>query len=394
MAAAPDPEDADFRRLMDLAHGFMGSQVLFTACDLGVFEALAAGPLDAASVARVLGLSPRGARLLLDACAGLRLLQRREEAPAEEDCAYALAPPSRELLLAGGARSPARDAALPGGRRPTGPGRGWAGPCVGGAWRAVGGAPSPTTSSSPPPTRFSPPDDVAAPGPSLTAGGGRSLRPPGDGQDEDDDVTYEPFAAIYRSEAERLSFMRALQDTWRVAGGRVLAAFDLSPFRVICDVGGGSGALAAACARLYPGSAVCVFETPGVVAAARAHFPPGPARLCAGDFFRSRLPAADLYILARVLHDWPDEACARLLGRIRAAGGPGAAVLVVEALLAPGGRGPLPALLLSLNVLVQTGGGRERTRAPVPRELCARAGFPRFRCRRTGGAYDVMLARK
>lgn len=32
--------------------------------------------------------------------------------------------------------------------------------------------------------------------------------------------------------------MSALQETWSVCGGRVLTAFDLSSFRVVCDVGG------------------------------------------------------------------------------------------------------------------------------------------------------------
>lgn len=32
--------------------------------------------------------------------------------------------------------------------------------------------------------------------------------------------------------------MRALEDVWSVSGRRVLAAFDLSPFPLICDVGG------------------------------------------------------------------------------------------------------------------------------------------------------------
>lgn len=32
--------------------------------------------------------------------------------------------------------------------------------------------------------------------------------------------------------------MHALQETWSIYGGRVLAAFDLSEFQVICDVGG------------------------------------------------------------------------------------------------------------------------------------------------------------
>lgn len=48
-----------------------------------------------------------------------------------------------------------------------------------------------------------------------------------------------PIPTFYRrSEAERLLFMSALQETWSVCGGRVLTAFDLSSFRVVCDVGG------------------------------------------------------------------------------------------------------------------------------------------------------------
>ncbi|EDL20659.1 mCG57648, partial [Mus musculus] len=135
----------------------------------------------------------------------------------------------------------------------------------------------------------------------------------------------DPFTAIYRSEAERLLFMQGLQETWSLCGGRVLAAFDLSPFRVICDLGGGSGALA------LPGSKVTVFETPDdVVAAARAHFLP-PAgedgaeprvRFLSGDFFRSPLPPADLYVLARAA-----AACVELLRRVRSALRPGGAVL-------------------------------------------------------------------
>lgn len=67
-------------------------------------------------------------------------------------------------------------------------------------------------------------------------------------------------------------------------------------------------------------------------------------------------------------------------------------MLVVERVLAAGGAGPTDALLLSLNMLLQTR-GRERTEAEY-RELAARAGFPRLRLRRPGGPYDAMLARK
>lgn len=55
-------------------------KVLFVASDLGLFDALAPGPLDAAAVAHTLGSSPRGTQLLLDPCAALGLVQ------AGDDC--------------------------------------------------------------------------------------------------------------------------------------------------------------------------------------------------------------------------------------------------------------------------------------------------------------------
>lgn len=42
-----------------------------------------------------------------------------------------------------------------------------------------------------------------------------------------------------------------------------------------------------------------------------------------GDFFKDPLPDADLYILARILHDWTDERCVELLQRVHAACRPG-----------------------------------------------------------------------
>ncbi|MEJ1288910.1 hypothetical protein NN561_019946 [Cricetulus griseus] len=70
----------------------------------------------------------------------------------------------------------------------------------------------------------------------------------------------------------------------------------------------------------------------------------------------------------------------------------GSALLLVEAVLSPGGRGPLPALLTSLTMLAQAA-GREREEAEF-RALTAAAGFPDLTLRRPGGPFAVMLARK
>ncbi|XP_050996999.1 acetylserotonin O-methyltransferase-like [Acomys russatus] len=336
MAAGEESmEDRDFRVLMEYAHGFMISQVVFAACELGVFDAVA-GPCgaDAGTVARVVGSSPEATRLLLDTCTALGLLQ------ADAAGAYSNTRIASSLLVTGSPRSQRHMMLYLAGTTYH---------CWGQLARAVRE--------------------------------GRSQYESAVGV-----ATEEPFEAIYRSEAERLLFMRALQETWSICGARALTAFDLSNFRVICDVGGGSGALAREFARIYPDSNITVFDTPEVVAAAQTHFlsPTGSRpsiQFCGGDFFRCRLPCAHLYILARILHDWTDEACIELLGRVCLAGGPGSAVLLVEATLAEDARGPLPTLLLSLNMTVQTR-GRERTQAQY-RAMAAAAGFstlPGDRC--------------
>ncbi|KAB1252507.1 Acetylserotonin O-methyltransferase [Camelus dromedarius] len=164
---------------------------------------------------------------------------------------------------------------------------------------------------------------------------------------------------------------------------------------VLCPPAGCSGALAKECVALYPACRVTVFDIPEVVQMAEKHFSfAGEERISfrEGDFFTDPLPHADLYILARVLHDWSDEKCSQLLARIHHACKAGGGVLVIESLLDPDGRGPLTTQLYSLNMLVQTE-GRERTAAQY-RALLAPAGFPRVHCRRTGGTYDAVLARK
>lgn len=56
---------------------FSSSEVLFAACELGVFDLLAEapGPLSSAAVAAGLGTSPEGTELLLDTCVSLKLLR-------------------------------------------------------------------------------------------------------------------------------------------------------------------------------------------------------------------------------------------------------------------------------------------------------------------------------
>ena len=63
--------------LMEIAHGYQRSMVLFAALDLGVFSALAEGPADAARLARRLSADVRRLSILMNALAGVGLLKKR-----------------------------------------------------------------------------------------------------------------------------------------------------------------------------------------------------------------------------------------------------------------------------------------------------------------------------
>lgn len=66
-------------RIIDMASAFYDSCVLFAASDLGVFAKLAEqGAADADTLASALRLDARGARLLLDACVALKLLDKAD----------------------------------------------------------------------------------------------------------------------------------------------------------------------------------------------------------------------------------------------------------------------------------------------------------------------------
>ena len=132
-----------------------------------------------------------------------------------------------------------------------------------------------------------------------------------------------------------------------------------------------------------------VFDLPHVVDGARAAaLAAGVAdrfAAVAGDFFAA-VPRADYYLLKWILHDWRDEDCLRILRNCRAAGGPGARMLIVEALIgategAADDRRPDLVALFDMNMLAATD-GKQRTLAELD-ELFAAAGWRRVAMKRS-----------
>ncbi|MEE6469064.1 hypothetical protein FKM82_008486 [Ascaphus truei] len=207
--------------------------------------------------------------------------------------------------------------------------------------------------------------------------------------------TWQFLPEAIRSEDEMATFMHHMDSIWNICGKDVITAFDLSVFSTVYDLGGCSGGLAKQFVSVYPESTVTILDMPKVVQTAKKHFITGEEHRISfheGDFFNDPIPQADLFIMARIIHDWTEDKCSQLLNKIYKSCKPGGGLLLVEVLLNEDKSGPLTSQLYSLNMLVQTE-GKERTRTEYSKLLTA-SGFKDIQVKATGKIYDAILGRK
>jgi acetylserotonin N-methyltransferase len=204
------------------------------------------------------------------------------------------------------------------------------------------------------------------------------------------------FDQFFRDPESMRSFLRGMHGFGVLSSPRVVAAFDLSRFGKLVDLGGATGHLAVAACERYPQLRAAVFDLAPVVEFAREQVRLSPAAgridLIAGDFFADELPEADLYSLGRILHDWSEDKIRLLLRKISERLPSSGGLLIAEKVLAPGKTGPTGAHMQSLNMLVCTE-GKERTLEEYSALLRA-AGFSEVQGQLTGAPLDAILATK
>jgi hypothetical protein len=143
----------------------------------------------------------------------------------------------------------------------------------------------------------------------------------------------------------------------------IAAAYDFSGARLICDVGGGDGATLRHILTSSPEPNGQVFDQKDVVRAIRPDgLMNGRIAIVEGNFFERVPDGADIYMLIRVLHNWSDADCLRILRACRAAMGPGSLLLLGEELLEPDPSfGPPAAYLIDMQMMAMFGVARART---------------------------------
>jgi acetylserotonin O-methyltransferase len=337
-----DSPKADPTVVLDLLESFRRSKSMFAAVSLGIFDALEAGPKSLSGLAEDLKLNSDALERLLDACVGLQLLER--EGGLYENTAAA-----KSFLCK---QSPARLT-------------GYINYSNAILWKLWGNL-----------------EDA------IREGTNRWQQTFGwDGP---------IFSHFFRTEESMREFLMAMHGYGLISSPHVVAAFDLSGFRRLIDLGGATGHLAIAACERYSGLKAAVFDLPDAAPLAReivsASTVADRIEIVSGDFFGDQLPEGDLFAVGRILHDWTEDKVMALLRRIFDRLPSGGGLLIAEKLILEDRTGPRWAHMQNLGMLLYTE-GKERTLAEY-QALLKQVGFSAVRGSTTPSPLDAVLALK
>ena len=298
-------------RVFELGYAFRKAKVLLSAVELGLFTALAEGPLDCDALRDRIGIDRRGARDFFDALVAIGLLER------DDVGRYGNTPEAQCYLDA---------------RKPS---------YIGGDLAHLNERMYPSWSG-------------------LTA----ALRT---GKPQNGLAGSDYFTTLYANRTALNAFVRGMTGGSLLAAQAIAAKFPWRDYATVIDIGTAEGCLPVEIARAHDHICGGGFDLPQV----RPHFE-GYVRkrglserlsFHAGDFLSAPLPSADVLVMGRVLHNWDLATKKMLLAKAYAALPGGGALIVYERLIDDDRRANSAGLLASLHMLIVTAGGFDFTAA-------------------------------
>jgi hypothetical protein len=334
-------KEASPEQIMQLGFGFWSSKALLSAVEIGVFTALAEGPLDGETLARRLGLHPRSYRDFFDTLVALGVLERSRGVYCNT--------PETDLLL---------DRSKPS--------------YIGGILEMANARLYPFWGT-------------------LT----EALRT---GERQNDTKGGADFFQILYSDAQRLhEFLQAMTGVSMGAARAIARQFPWNRYQSFVDVGTAQGGAAVQIALAHPHLRGVGYDLPTVgpifqeyVRSFGLHDRLG---FVPGDFFKDDLPQADVIVMGHILHDWNLEEKKRLVAKAYATLPRGGAFIVYEALIDDERRRNAFGLLMSLNMLIETPGGFDYTGADCSRWM-REAGFCETRVEHLVGPDSMVVGIK
>ena len=321
-AATPDPA-----AILQIGFGFWPAKTLLSAVQLGLFTVLDDTPLTGTQIADRLDFRSRATYDFLDGLVALRLLERTGSGP---DARYANTVDTAAFL---DANSPSY---------------------IGGVLEMAGARLYPFW------------------------GGLTEALKTGQPQNEVKHTGRPLFEELYADPARLEQFMRALAGIGAGNFHALAQKFDFSRYQSLCDAGGATGLLSVIIAQRHPHLRCTTFDLPAVEPIARRTVVEAKLSdrvdVAAGDFFADPLPRADVITMGMILHDWDLEKKLQLIRAAYDALPEGGAFIAVENLIDDDRRQNVFGLMMSLNMLIETGDGFDFTGADF-RGWCEQVGF-------------------
>ena len=204
------------------------------------------------------------------------------------------------------------------------------------------------------------------------------------------------FEYLGTDELAARTFNDAMTATTQAAESPITDAYDFTPFDLIVDIGGGEGAMLAAALESSPESHGILFDQPGVVTGAPAVLASkgveGRCEVVGGSFFESVPAGGDAYLLKFVLHDWDDDQSKTILKKIREQVKPGGTLLLIERGIVAENSEPDPIKFMDLHMMAMLG-GLERTESQF-RGLLASERFELTRVIPTSSPTNILIEAK
>lgn len=137
--------------------------------------------------------------------------------------------------------------------------------------------------------------------------------------------------------------------------------FDFSNYKTLVDVGGSAGVLSVMVAKHNPHMNCTTFDLPALESMATEtiqKFNMGEkVKIMSGDFFKDRLPKADIVTMGNILHDWDEDTKIKLMKTVYDALPKGGVFIAIEHVIDDERKENVFGLMMSLNMLIETGDG-------------------------------------
>jgi SAM-dependent methyltransferase len=205
------------------------------------------------------------------------------------------------------------------------------------------------------------------------------------------------YPALYDDTATRDIFLNGMSAGSLLAAQALANKFPWRDFRTVIDVGTAQGCVPVEIARAHPHLTGGGFDLQPIERSFASYVDKSGLshrlRFYPGDFFNDPLPAADVLVMGRILHNWDVPTRKLLIRKAYRALPWGGALIIYDPLISDARRGDAHGLLSSLNMLIETKGGSEYTAAECIAWL-RKAGFAETRIEPLDSVHTAVIGLK